>query len=112
MMEILSDLVEIGVDVIDPVQVRANDQAEVKRLYGNKLCLMGGIDTQHLLTLGTPEEIRAVVKAKIAQLGPGGGFILAPDTLLPVPEENYRAYLEAGEKYGRYPLNLDSGVGQ
>ncbi len=102
-MEIMSDLVEIGVDVIDPVQVRANDQAEVKRLYGNKLCLMGGIDTQHLLTLGTPEEIRAEVKAKIAQLGPGGGFILAPDTLVPVPEQNYRAYLEAGERYGQYP---------
>jgi uroporphyrinogen decarboxylase len=94
------------VDVLDPIQVRANDQAEVKRLYGDKLCIMGGIDTQHLLTLGTPDEIRAEVKAKIGLLGPGGGFILAPDTLVPVPEENYQAYLEAAEAYGRYPLNL------
>jgi uroporphyrinogen decarboxylase len=105
-MEIVPDLVEIGVDVLDPIQVRANNQAEVKRLYGDKLCIMGGIDTQQLLTLGTPEEIRAEVKAKIALLGFGGGFILAPDTLVPVPEENYRAYLEAAEAYGRYPLNL------
>jgi uroporphyrinogen decarboxylase len=106
-MEIVSDLIDIGVDVIDPIQVRANNQAEVKRLYGDKVCIMGGIDTQQLLTLGTPEEIRAEVKTKINLLGPGGGFILAPDTLVPVPEANYRAYLEAAETYGRYPINLD-----
>jgi uroporphyrinogen decarboxylase len=103
-MEILPDLVEIGVDILDPVQVRANDQAEAKRLYGDRLCLMGGIDTQHLLTLGTPEEIQAEVRSRIQMLGPGGGYILAPDTLIPTSEENYHAYLEAGERYGRYPI--------
>src|SRR5450759_962289 len=103
-MEILPDLVEIGVDILDPVQVRANDQAEAKRLYGDQLCFMGGIDTQHLLTLGTPEEIQAEVRSRIQMLGPGGGYILAPDTLVPTSEENYRAYLEAGERYGRYPI--------
>jgi uroporphyrinogen decarboxylase len=105
-MEILPDLVEIGVDVLDPIQVRANDQAEAKRRYGDRLCIMGGIDTQQLITLGAPEAIRAEVKARIDLLGPGGGFILAPDTLVPVPEENYRAYLEAADQFGRYPLGL------
>lgn len=101
-MEIIPDLIEIGVDVLDPVQVRANDQAEAKRLYGDKICFMGGIDTQHLLSLGTPEEIAAEVRERIRLLAPGGGYILAPDTLIPVPPANYRAYLDAGERYGRY----------
>jgi len=103
-MEIIPDLIEIGVDILDPVQVRANDQAQAKRLYGDKICFMGGIDTQHLLTEGTPEEIAAEVQERIGVLAPGGGYILAPDTLIPVPEDNYRAYLEAGERHGRYPL--------
>ncbi|MCX6029270.1 MAG: hypothetical protein NT169_08205 [Chloroflexi bacterium] len=101
-MEIIPDLIDIGVDVLDPVQVRANDQAEAKRLYGDKICFMGGIDTQHLLSLGTPEEIAAEVRERIRLLAPGGGYILAPDTLIPVPPANYRAYLDAGERYGRY----------
>jgi len=101
-MEILPDLVEIGVDILDPVQVRANDQALAKRLYGDRLCLMGGMDTQHVLTFGTPEEVEAEVKERIALLAPGGGFILAPDTLITMPEANYKAYLDAGQRYGRY----------
>lgn len=106
-MEIIPDLIEIGVDVLDPVQVRANDQAKAKRLYGDKICFMGGIDTQHLLSLGTPEEIAAAVRERIRLLAPGGGYILAPDTLIPVPSANYRAYLDAGERYGRYPLQFE-----
>lgn len=103
-MEIIPDFIEIGVDILDPVQVRANDQAAAKRLYGDKICFMGGIDTQHLLTEGTPEEITAEVRERIRLLAPGGGFILAPDTLLPVPPANYRAYLEAGAHYGKRPI--------
>jgi uroporphyrinogen decarboxylase len=103
-MEIIPDLIEIGVDILDPVQVRANDQAAAKRLYGDKICFMGGIDTQHLLTEGTPEEIVAAVRERIRMLAPGGGYILAPDTLIPVPAANYRAYLEAGAWYGKYPV--------
>ena len=101
-MEILPDLVEIGVDILDPVQVQANDQAAAKRLYGDRLCLMGGMDTQYVLTLGTPEEVEAEVKARIELLAPGAGFILAPDTLITMPEANYQAYLAAGARYGRY----------
>jgi uroporphyrinogen decarboxylase len=106
-MEIVPDLIEIGLDVLDPLQARANDQGQIKSLYGDRLCIMGGIDTQDLLTRGTPEQVTAEVRDRIRLLGPGGGYILAPDTLLPVPEQNYHAYLAAGERYGRYPLNLD-----
>jgi uroporphyrinogen decarboxylase len=103
-MDIVPDLIDIGLDVLDPLQTRANDQAEFKRRYGDRLCLMGGLDTQQVMALGTPEDVTAEVRRRIELLGPGGGFILAPDTLIPVPEANYRAYLAAGERYGRYPL--------
>jgi len=105
-MEIIPDLIEIGLNVLDPVQVRANDQAAVKRLYGDRLCIMGGIDTQYLLATATPDEVTEEVRTRIALLGPGSGFILAPDTLIPVPEANYRAYLSAAECFGRYPLEV------
>ena len=103
-MEIIPDLIEIGLNVLDPVQVRANDQAAVKRMYGDRLCIMGGIDTQYLLARATSEEVTEEVRARIALLAPGGGFILAPDTLIPVPAANYCAYLAAAERFGRYPL--------
>ena len=103
-MEIVPDLVEIGVDILDPLQARANDQGEVKRLYGDRLCILGGMDTQRVLSQGTPDEVGEEVRRRIALLGPGGGYILGPDTLIPIPEANYRAYLAAGERYGRYPL--------
>lgn len=105
-MEIIPDLIEIGLNVLDPVQVRANDQAAVKRLYGDRLCIMGGMDTQYLLATATPDEVTEEVRARIALLGPGSGFILAPDTLIPVPEANYRAYLAAAARFGRYPLGV------
>jgi uroporphyrinogen decarboxylase len=105
-MEIIPDLIEIGVDILDPVQVRANDQAALKRLHGDRNCLMGGIDTQRLLTQGTPAEIDAAVRECMRTLAPGAGYILAPDTLISVPAENYRAYLAAGERYGRYPIEV------
>jgi uroporphyrinogen decarboxylase len=100
-MEIIPDLIEIGIDVLDPVQVTANDQAEAKHLYGRQLSLMGGMDLR-LLTLGSPEQVAAEVRKRIELLGQGGGYILAPDSLAPVPRVNYLAYLEAGTRYGRY----------
>lgn len=103
-MEIVPDLVELGVDVLDPVQARANDHAILKRLYGDKISFMGGVDTQDVLTRGTPEEVETHVRERIQLLAPGGGYILGPDNVIPIPRVNYEAYLTAGKRYGRYPL--------
>jgi uroporphyrinogen decarboxylase len=103
-MELVPDLIEVGVDVLDPVQARANDHAQLKNLYGDKLSFMGGVDSQYVLTQGGPEEVEAAVKQCIHTLGVGGGYIMGPDHFVPVPEPNYRAYLSASERYGRYPL--------
>ena len=108
-MEILPDLIEIGVDVVDPIQVTANDIVEVKRLYGDKLSFMGGMDIQHMMTLASPADVTAAVRESMAIMAPGGGYIMGPDNAIPVPEENYRAYLAACDRYGRYPLNSNLG---
>ena len=73
---LLPDLIEIGVDILNPVQVSAaemGDTARLKREFGAALCFWGGIDTQHVLPHGTPEEVRAEVRRRIADLAPGGG---------------------------------------
>ena len=103
--DILPDLIEIGVDVVDPVQATANDLAAVKKQYGDRLSFMGGMDIQHMLTLGSPEEVAGAVRRSIAIMAPGGGYVMGPDNMIPVPEENYRAYLAACERYARYPVD-------
>jgi uroporphyrinogen decarboxylase len=77
---ILGDLVEIGVDVFNPVQpdVPGHEPAALKEAFGDVLSFWGAIDQQHLLPNGTPAEIEADVAAKIRVLGEGGGYMCAP----------------------------------
>lgn len=105
-MEIVPDLIEVGVDVLDPVQAQANDHAQLKHHFGDRLSFMGGTDSQYVLSRGTPADVEAEVKHRIRILGSGGGYILGPDHFLPIPEPNYRAFLSAGERHGRYPLEF------
>ena len=103
-MEIVPDIIEVGVDVLDPIQAGANDHARLKHLYGDRLTFMYGVNSQGALSQGTPEEVEADVHECIRVLAPGGGYVLGPDNAVAIPEANYRAYLAAGERYGRYPL--------
>jgi uroporphyrinogen decarboxylase len=103
-MELVPDLVEIGVDVLDPIQAAANDHARLKAFYGDRLTFMYGVNSQGALSQGTPEEVDADVRQCIRLLAPGGGYILGPDNSVTIPQANYQAYLAAGERYGRYPL--------
>ena len=103
---LVPDLIEIGVDVLDPVQASANDQLKLKRSYGDRLSFLGGVSSQQALSRGTEQEVEAEVRRCIQTLGPGGGYILGPDNFVPIAEANYRAYLAAGERYGLYPLQV------
>lgn len=96
-MSIIPDLIEIGVDVINPIQVIAMDPEEIKRRYGDTLSLFGGVSTQHTFPYGTPEDVKNEVKQRLEVLGDGGGYILAPDQELQmdVPIENIVAFVEA-----------------
>lgn len=104
--DIVEDLIEVGVDILNPVQARANDLALMKQKAHGRIALMGGIDTQHVLMLGTPDGVEAEVKRVLAILAPGGGCIIGPDQGMPFPRENIEALWRAAERWGRYPLDL------
>ena len=93
--ELIPDFIDIGLDVLNPIQTHARDMVpeELKREFGKDLCFHGSIDVQHTLPFGTPEEVKSEVKARIQTLGKEGGFILAPaHNLQPdVPTENILA---------------------
>jgi uroporphyrinogen decarboxylase len=107
--DLLDDFVEIGVDILNPVQSgsgKLGNLAEVKRRYGTKLAFCGAIDTQHVLPTGTPDEVRAEVRRAIGTLGPGGGYLLAAvHTIMnEVPPENVLAMVDAAIEFGSYPI--------
>lgn len=108
---LLPDIIELGIDIINPVQVAAKDMDSgvLKREFGDQLSFWGGIDTQRVLPRGTTAEVRAEVKRRIRDLAPSGGYIFgAVHNIQPdVPLENILAMYDAAKEYGRYPLSLD-----
>ena len=108
---LLNDLIEIGIEVLNPVQVSAKemgDTARLKREFGDRLAFCGAIDSQAVLPHGTADEVRREVKRRIKDLAPGGGYILAPVHCIQpdVPPENVCAMFEEAVVAGRYPLAL------
>ncbi len=108
--ELLADFIDIGVQVINPVQTHAKgmDSAELKREFGNDLSFWGAIDTQQVLPFGSPDDVKAEVRKRIHDLAPGGGYVLASchNIQREVPPQNVIAMIEASAKYGKYPLEL------
>jgi uroporphyrinogen decarboxylase len=106
---LLPDLVEIGAEVLNPVEVRAagmSDTAKLKQEFGDSLAFWGAIDTHHVLCRGTPTDVREEVRRRIRDLGPGGGYVVSPvHNIQPdVPPANVVAMYEAAYEFGRYPL--------
>lgn len=97
---LIDDLIEIGVDILDPLQAAAKgmEPEVLQERFGDRICLHGGIDTQYLLPQGSPEEVAAEVRRRSEILGKGGGYILAPCHVLQldVPTENVLAMRDAG----------------
>ena len=79
-LPLIDDLVEAGVDILNPVQVRAADMdpVKLKQAFGRRLVFWGGIDVQQVIPRGSREEIFDAVRQVTTALGAGGGFILAP----------------------------------
>jgi uroporphyrinogen decarboxylase len=100
-MPILDDLIEVGVQILDPVQSTANDLVELRRVTSRRLVLCGGIDGQQVLPLGTPDDVRREVFGKLDMLWEGGGYLPAPEKMLGVPEENRLAMEEAIRDWSR-----------
>jgi uroporphyrinogen decarboxylase len=93
---VIPELIEIGLDVLNPVQPAAMDPVRLKREYGKDLCFWGSIDEQYTLPFGSPEDVRKEVLDRIATLGENGGLILAPThhVQLDTPLENFWAMAE------------------
>ena len=108
---ILDDIVATGIDCLDPLEPMADmDMARVKAAYGHRVALAGNVDCGQLLPFGTHAEVIEAVKETIAKGALKGGFILASSNSIhpAVKPENYRAMVEAGRKFGVYPL--DTGM--
>lgn len=90
---IIPELIEIGVDVLNPIQPACMDPAQIKREFGDKLCFWGSIDEQHTLPFGTPGEVRQEIRERLKTIGKNGGLILAPThhVQLDTPMENFWA---------------------
>ena len=98
--DFIPEYIDIGVDILNPVQPECNDLTEISRTYGGRISFWGGIGTQTTMPYGTPQEVQAKVREVKSQLGSGGGLLLAPSHILEpeVPWENVLAFVEAARK--------------
>ena len=98
---IIPDLIEIGLEVLHPIQPLAMDINDIAKLYGDKLVFHGGIDTQQLLPNATPQQVKDATKNCIDVLGANGRYIIAPsqEIMLDVPTANIMAMIEAIKEY-------------
>ena len=106
-LEIIPDLIEIGIDALNPVQVSAADMdtKKLKKEFGKDITFWGGgVDTQRVLPFGTPEVVKEEVKRRIEDLAPGGGFVFATvhNIQADVPPQNIMAMWEALQEFGKY----------
>jgi uroporphyrinogen decarboxylase len=105
--DIIPDLIEIGVDVLNPVHVGATgmEPTALKRDFGNDICFWGGgVDTQGILPTGTPEQVAEDTRRNLEALAPGGGYVFNTihNIQSEVPPENIMAMWETLQKYGQY----------
>ncbi len=105
---LLPDFIELGVDILNPVHVRAAgmNPVELKRDFGRDIVFWGGgVDTQDVLPYGTPAEVRDDVRRNIEALAPGGGFVFntVHNIQADVPPENIVAMWQALQAHGVYP---------
>jgi len=102
--DILPDLIDMGIEVLNPVQWRCPgmEREGLKRDFGDKLIFHGAVDNQYTIPFGTVDEVRQEVRDNIRILGEGGGYIIAPcHNIQPIgPAENVVALYEAGYEYG------------
>ena len=108
--KLIPDLIELGIDILNPVQVAAKDMdtERLKKEFGEKLSFWGGIDTQKILPYGKEKDVEEEVKKRIKDLAPGGGYVLCAvhNIQAGVKPENIVRMYEAAKKYGVYPIKL------
>ena len=104
----LETFIELGVDVLNPVQATANDLDEFRRITQGRMALQGGVSSKVIVS-GPAAAIRAEVAQRLWQLGRNGGYFCCQDQGMPWPEEHYEAMKQAVAELGRYPLQPVAG---
>jgi len=103
---IINDLIEVGVDILNPVQPKCMDPEEIKKSFGEKLCFMGTIDEQETLPFGTIDDLKKEILERITTVGYNGGLILGPthnvqnDTNI----EKVECFFNYAREIGKYPI--------
>jgi uroporphyrinogen decarboxylase len=94
---IIPELIEIGIDVLNPIQPLAMDPVKLKHDYGDRLCFWGSIDLQRTMPFGTPQDVRNEVLERLVTIGREGGLIIGPthNLQLDTPLENFWALVDA-----------------
>ena len=98
---LLEMFMELGVDILNPIQSRANDLTKVRAMTQGRMALQGGISSAILMD-GTKDDIEKEVRTKIEILGREGGYICCPDQGMPYPQENIDFMVEMVDKYGNF----------
>jgi len=102
-MDLVDDFIELGVDILNPLQADANDLTEIRKKTKGKMSLHGGISCDTIMR-GSTEEISAVTLATMRLLGAEGEYIADADQGLPFPPDNIGAVEKTVRQHGRYPL--------
>lgn len=106
---LIEPMIRGGIDILNPVQTSAvgMDAQHLKDSFGDRITFWGGgVDTQHVLSFGTPDEVRHDVEQRLRTFGPGGGFVWTPihNIQYNVPPENVVAALTTVRDCGQYPI--------
>ena len=106
--DVIADLIDLGIDALHPIDPTCMDIREVKKRFGDKICIFGNVPNDMLMS-GTREDISEYTKQLIKDLAPGGGYCVASGNSVPewADIDNYRAMLETTIKYGNYPIRVE-----
>jgi uroporphyrinogen decarboxylase len=106
---IIQDFIDIGLDILNPIQPQCMDPVEINRKYGKKLSFWGTVDNQYTLPFGSEDELYDELKRLLKYVAPGGGFIIGGAHCIqptPVHQRNTFNMVEFIKKYGNYPINF------
>lgn len=114
-LPLIEDLIETGADILNPVQTSTTgmeDTAALKARFGDRLAFHGAMDVQQMMPNATPEELRWEIARRMADLGTGGGYVIAPCHNIgsDIPPENTLAFFAMVNELRRYPPDLDAAL--
>jgi len=106
---IIEDFIEIGLDILNPVQPQCMDPVEIKKKYGKQLTLWGTVDNQYILPFDTEKELYDELTRLLRGVAPGGGYIIGGAHCIqptPVHMNNMFKMVDFVKKHGKYPINI------